>query len=80
MPVVGFNIPIFSDFLHNYPAKDLLVKKNPEELSVALEKLITNPKRIESIKKWCIAMRPNFSWNTIARQTEEVYQRILNVK
>ncbi len=80
LPVVGFNIPIFSDFLHNYPAKDLLVKKNPEELSVALEKLITNPKRIESIKKWCITMRPNFSWNTIARQTEEVYQRILNVK
>lgn len=77
LPVVGFNIPIFSDFLQEYPAKDLLVKKDPKMLAHALEKLIKNPARITTIKKWCISKRIHFSWKKIADQTEIVYEHIV---
>lgn len=78
LPIVGFPIPIFTDFLNDYPAKDLLVKKSPYALAAAIEKLIRDPSRITDIKLWCLSKRNEFSWNSVAQHTEDLYRRIMH--
>jgi len=77
LPIVGFNIPIFSDFLRDYPGKNLLVDKDQRLLASVLETLIRNPSIITEVKKWCLVKRTEFSWKNIAIKTEEVYERII---
>lgn len=78
LPIVGFMNDSFKESLANYPAKNLLVKNNDLALANALELLITHPKKIEEIKKWCLSQRHMYSWATIAEQTEKVYYQVLN--
>lgn len=77
LPVVGYNIPIFSDLLKDYPGKYLLADKTNEALARALEHIITHREQIEKIKKWCMMKREKFSWLTIGKQTEKLYYQVL---
>jgi len=77
LPVVGFNIPIFSDLLKDYPGKELLVEKSEYALANALENIIKNTALAQSIKNWCLLKREVFSWTTVAKQTEELYLKVL---
>lgn len=80
LPVVGYNIPIFSDILKDYPGKNLLVAKNDEALADGLSKIMTDGTLRASLKQWCIEKRSTFSWQTIARQTEELYYQVIQKK
>lgn len=80
LPIVGFMNDSFKESLSKYPAKELLVKTDDLALAHALELLLLDKKRIEAIKKWCLAHRCDFSWSTIAKQTEDVYYKILQKK
>jgi phosphatidylinositol alpha-mannosyltransferase len=77
LPIVGFRNNSFSEILSDYPFKELLVKKDPKDLAHALEQLIENPSKIQTIKKWCIDKRSSFSWTRIADRTEEMYYKTI---
>ncbi len=77
LPIVGFKNDSFKEGLVDYPAKDLLVMSNGFALADALESLIMDKDRIESIKKWCLTQRNIYSWSNIARQTEDVYYQVI---
>ena len=77
LPIVGFTNDSFKEGLLDYPAKDLLVKNNDLALANALESLILDKNRIETIKKWCLVQRNNYSWAMVAKQTEDVYFQVL---
>lgn len=80
LPVVGYNIPIFSDILKDYPGKSLLVAKNEEALANGLYRIITDTPLRTSLTQWCIVKRNSFSWQTIAKQTEELYYEVIQKK
>lgn len=80
LPVVGYNIPIFSDILKDYPGKSLLVSKNEEALANGLHRIITDEALRTSLLQWCMVKRNSFSWQTIAKQTEELYYQVIQKK
>ena len=75
--IAGYNIPIFSDLLKDYPGKELLTQKTDIALARALEKIMRDTDIIHKIKKWCIKKRETFSWITVAKQTETHYYQVL---
>lgn len=80
LPVVGYNIPIFSDILKDYPGKKLLVAKNDEALANGLATIIADSELRSTLSKWCSIKRNSFSWQTIAKQTEELYHQVIHKK
>jgi len=78
LPVVGYKVPIFSDILKDYPGKELLVEKNDVALAKGLEKIISNEQLRNSLKDWCRIKRNSFSWETVADETEKVYEHIID--
>lgn len=78
LPIVGFMNNSFKESLSQYPARDLLVEpKNDAALARALESLILDRKKLEKIKKWCVNQRPLYSWESIAKKTEDTYYKTI---
>jgi len=77
LPVVGYKIPIFSDILKDYPGAELLVEKNDAALAKGLIKIISNETLRISLKEWCMKKRSSFSWQSVAKRTEELYYQTI---
>ncbi|MFA6081613.1 MAG: glycosyltransferase family 4 protein [Patescibacteria group bacterium] len=78
IPVVGFKNEAFLEILKGYPYPRLFVtNKNVLRLSEALRELIKNEKKREEIGKWGIERVKEFNWIKTAKETEELYHRIL---
>lgn len=77
LPVVGYKIPIFSDILKDYPGKELLVEKNEEALAKGILKILSDGILRKSLKDWCNKKRGSFSWQTVAKQTEQLYYKTI---
>jgi phosphatidyl-myo-inositol alpha-mannosyltransferase len=77
-PIVGFNNSAFKEILKGYP-KDLLVKsRDVGQLARAIEKLIVDKEKRQKISEWLVKESKKYSWEKIARETEEFYYKILN--
>lgn len=78
IPIVGFNNSAFKEILKDYPNPELLVKsRNVDKLAGALEKIIKNKDMRQKISFWLLKESKKYSWENIARETEEFYYRVL---
>ncbi len=80
-PIVGFNNSAFKEILKGYPYPELLVKsRDVDKLALALEKIIKDKNMRQKIYSWLIRESKKYSWEKIAKETEEFYYQILNKK
>jgi len=80
-PVVGFRNQAFDEIFNDYPGKKYLVKSKDEKaLSVAIIDLLKNSQKRKEIESWGINKIKDFSWEKVAKETEEFYYRVLNKK
>jgi len=78
-PIVGFNNSAFQEILKDYPYPELLVKsRDVDKLALALEKIIEDKNMRKEISSWLLKESKKYSWEKIAKETEEFYYQILN--
>ncbi len=78
-PIVGFKNSAFQEILKDYPYPELLVKsRDIDKLAGALEKIIKNKNMRQKTSSWLIKESKKYSWERIAKETEEFYYQILN--
>lgn len=78
-PIVGFKNSAFKEILKGYPYQEFLVKsKNIDKLAQAIEKLIEDKNKRKVISSWLVKESKKYSWEKIAKETEEFYYKILN--
>ena len=79
-PIVGFNNSAFKEILKGYPYPDLLVKsKDVDKLAQAIEKLIGDKNKRQKISSWLLRESKKYSWEKIAKETEEFYYKVLKI-
>lgn len=77
-PIVGFRNEAFSEVLHGYPAPFLLIpSKKSKQLGVAISRFIIDKNLQSRLRTWCIKESKKYSWDAVAKQTEEFYYQIL---
>jgi len=78
-PIVGFKNSAFNEILNGYPYQELLVKsRDVDKLALALEKIIENKNMRQKISLWLVNESKKYSWEKIAKETENFYYQILN--
>ena len=79
-PIIGFNNSASKVMLKGYPYRDLLVKsKDVNKLAKAIEKLIIDKNKRQVISSWLIKESKKYSWEKVAKETEEFYYQILKI-
>ena len=79
IPIVGFNSDGISEILKNYPDHDLIVpRKNIKLLEKSIYSLINDNEKRNIIKKWLLNKSKEFDWKMIARETEDLYYKVLS--
>ena len=80
-PIVGFKNSAFKEILKGYPYPELLVKsRDVDKLALALEKIIKDKNMRQKTSSWLPKESKKYSWEKIAKETEEFYYQILNKK
>ncbi len=77
-PIVGFKNSAFKEILKGYPYPELLVRsKDIDKLAGALEKIIKDKNMRQKTSSWLLKESKKYSWEKIAKETEEFYYKIL---
>ncbi len=78
VPIVGFKNESFREILKNYPYPELLVEpREVERLTEALKKIIDDKNMRQEISSWLVKESKKYSWEKIAKETEEFYYKSL---
>jgi len=78
IPIVGFDSNGVKEILSGYPDKDLIVPyKNTKLLGRAIKSLVLDDSKRKRIRRWLLTKREKFSWEKVAKETEEFYYRVL---
>jgi glycosyltransferase involved in cell wall biosynthesis len=76
LPVVGVRAPGVEDIVtHN--VNGLLCGANPEEMAADLARLLQDPERLRSLAEGAARSAEDYSIETTARRTLEIYTRCL---
>jgi len=78
IPIVGFDSDGIKEILSGYPDKDLIVPyKNTKLLGKAIKSLVLDDSKRKRIRRWLLTKREKFSWEKVAKETEEFYYKVL---
>jgi phosphatidylinositol alpha-mannosyltransferase len=81
VPIVGFRNEAFSEFLNDYPSPKMFVKKNDySNFLKALEILVDDEQKRKEIGRWGVKKVKDFDWVKVAKETEDLYYRVLERK
>jgi len=79
IPIVGFDSNGVKEILSGYPDSDLIVPyKNTKLFEMAIKSLVLDDSKRKRIRKWLLTKREKYSWEKIAKKTEEFYYNVLN--
>lgn len=79
--LIGFQNSAFSDWLKDYPEKDLFVpKKDVSALARALESLISDNQMRNNLRSWVVKESRKYSWDKVADETQNLYYRVIHEK
>lgn len=77
IPIVGFDSNGVKEILTGYPDDDLIVSyKNIQLLGKAIKSLALDSSKRKRIKSWLLKRRKKYTWEKIAKETEEFYYKI----
>lgn len=80
IPIVGFDSDGVKEILSGYPDCDLIVPyKDTKLFAEAIKSLVLDDSKRKRIRKWLLKRREKYSWEKIAKETEEFYYNVLNI-
>ncbi|VVA44533.1 Glycosyl transferase, group 1 family protein [Candidatus Roizmanbacteria bacterium] len=80
IPIVGFDSNGVKEILSGYPDSDLIVShKNTKLFREAIKSLVLDDSKRKRIRKWLLTKREKYSWEKIAKETEEFYYKVLKI-
>ncbi len=78
IPIVGFDSNGIKEILTGYPDDDLIVPyKNTQLLGKAIKSLALDSSKRKRIKNWLLKKRKEYTWEKIAKETEDFYYKNL---
>lgn len=78
LPTVAYNVPGPREMLHHFDRDFMVIPGNIEDFSNQLVRLLTTDEENYSrLSQRCIEVAQMFSWNTIAKETLDVYTKFL---
>ncbi|MEK7597711.1 MAG: glycosyltransferase family 4 protein [Patescibacteria group bacterium] len=78
IPIVGFDSNGIKEILSGYPDRDLIVPyKDTKLFEEAIKSLVLDDSKRKRIRKWLLKRREKYSWEKIAKETEEFYYKVL---
>jgi glycosyltransferase involved in cell wall biosynthesis len=80
LPIVASRVKGFEEILEENVNGLMADYKNEEQFADALEKLIKSPELRQKMSQKSIEKSKQFSWETIAKQYMEYYEKALNIK
>ncbi len=78
LPVISTDISGVRDYFKDYAL--LVPPQNSEDLAIAMETLLQNPKLREKLgREGKNLIESQFTWDNVANQIEELYNEVLNL-